>query len=84
MHNAVLIAEHTGADLLKILLRECDCAALCILIHWIQAAAGGGALIPQLLSQWQERCLLRGGKYMHLHKDDAERKMLMDQPRGQI
>lgn len=36
MHNAVLITEHTGAELFKMLLYECDSAALGILIHGIK------------------------------------------------
>lgn len=36
MHNAVLITEHTGADPFKMLLYECDSAALGILIHGIK------------------------------------------------
>lgn len=36
MHNAVLITEHTGVDLFKMLLSECDSAALGILIHGIK------------------------------------------------
>lgn len=31
MHNAVLITEHTGAEIFKLLLYECDSAALCML-----------------------------------------------------
>lgn len=36
MHNAALITEHTGVDLVKMLLCECDSAALGILIHGIK------------------------------------------------
>lgn len=36
MHNAALITEHTGADLFKMLLYECDRAAPGILIHGIK------------------------------------------------
>lgn len=41
MHNAVLITEHTGEDLFKMLFYECDSAALCIRIHRIKTAYGG-------------------------------------------
>lgn len=36
MYNAVLITEHTGGDPFKMLLYECDSAALGILIHRIK------------------------------------------------
>lgn len=36
VHNAVLITEHTGAELFKMLLYERDSAALGILIHGIK------------------------------------------------
>lgn len=36
MHNTVLLTEHTGAELFKMLLYECDSAALGILIQGIK------------------------------------------------
>lgn len=38
IHNAVLITEHTGAQLFKMLLCECDSAAPGILIRGIKSS----------------------------------------------
>lgn len=49
VHNAALITEHTGADPFKMLLYECESAALGTVIHGIKN--GIRHWIPQLLSQ---------------------------------